>query len=586
MASTHCGNGSSPDSTTTTNDPSNTNQVDTSQISPTARSSYTLFDHVQGQSYPAVLSAREELNEEIANEEHNIEVYAGDDPHKPTADKVPAIPEEDKDANVVTWDGPADPANPKNWTSAYRWFLTCLCCITTFNVTFASAAPTSALTYMANDLNISKEVSDLVTSLFLVGYIAGPIIWGPGSELLGRQPVFRISMICSTLFILGQSLAPNIQTLLITRFLAGVFASAPLTNCSGVMADMWDPARRGVAMSLFVACVFVGPVCGPVVGSFVTTSYLGWRWVFWIMMIFSALCTILVGFFMPETFTPVLLQKKAQRLRKSEPEKNAALYAEHEKHDWSPRGVLHRTLYRPFYMLYKEPILVLATIYISFNYGLLYALFEAVPIIFVETRHFSINADGLMFLGVGIGTCLGALLNLLFSRRYAALTKRWRGFPPPEERLYGAMIAGPALVAGALWLGWAGQYAGVHWVVPALGLILIGLAICLIFSSLLAYLVDTYLTYSASAFAANVMCRSVIAAAFPLFTVQMYERLGVNWASTLIACIGLLLTPGPFLFYKYGPRIRAGSTFAPCIDLKIAKELAAEEREKSGSEKV
>lgn len=91
-----------------------------------------------------------------------------------------------------------------------------------------------------------------VASLFLVGYIAGrswnlcydtcllkyqitgPILWGPGSELLGRQLVFRVSMICSTLFILGQSLATNVETLLITRFLAGVFASAPLTNCSGL----------------------------------------------------------------------------------------------------------------------------------------------------------------------------------------------------------------------------------------------------------------------------------------------------------------------------------------------------------------
>lgn len=162
-------------------------------------------------------------------------------------------------------------------------------------------------------------------------------------------------------------------------------------------------------------------------------------------------------------------------------------------------------------MLYKEPILVLVTIYLSFNYGLLYAralpffsvkftadlssntVFEAVPIVFVEKRHFGLGADGLMFLGVGVGTCLGAFINFLFARRYAVIMPKWKGFPPPEERLYGAMIAGPSLVIGALWFGWAGQYASVHWVVPALGLILIGLSISLIFSSLLGYLVDTYL---------------------------------------------------------------------------------------------
>lgn len=199
-------------------------------------------------------------------------------------------------------------------------------------------------------------------------------------------------------------------------------------------------------------------------------------------------------------------------MRGAEPEKNAALYAEHEKLDWSPRGVLHRTLYRPFHMLYKEPILVLVTFYLSFNYGILYArefflsfvgvlstdmswntVFEAVPIVFIDKRHFGLSADGLMFIGVGIGTCLGALINLHFARRYAALVQRWKSFPPPEERLYGAMIAGPSLVIGALWFGWAGQYTNVHWVVPALGLILIGLSVNLIFASLLCYLVDTYL---------------------------------------------------------------------------------------------
>lgn len=87
---------------------------------------------------------------------------------------------------------------------------------------------------------------------------------------------------------------------------------------------------------------------------------------------------------------------------------------------------------------------------------------------------------------------------------------------------------------------------------------------------------------SASAFAANTVIRSLFAAAFPLFTVQMFTKvrqsptrvcqlgdlsmqMGVNWAATLLGLVGLLLSPSPFLFYKYGSRIRSGSKFAPCI---------------------
>lgn len=99
--------------------------------------------------------------------------------------------------------------------------------------TFASSAPTTTSFYIAKEFGVSDEITYLITTLFLVGYVIGPIIWGPGSELFGRKPVFWVAMTCYTLFHLGQALAPNMQTLLVTRFLGGLFAVAPLTNCGG-----------------------------------------------------------------------------------------------------------------------------------------------------------------------------------------------------------------------------------------------------------------------------------------------------------------------------------------------------------------
>ena len=120
------------------------------------------------------------------------------------------------------------------------------------------------------------------------------------------------------------------------------------------------------------------------------------------------------------------------------------------------------------------------------------------------------------------------------------------------------------LVLGAFWLGWTGQYARVHWIVPALATVPIGAAVSLVFNGFLAFLVDTYLQYAASAFSANTIVRSCVGAAFPLFTVQMFRALGIAWACTLVGLCGLLLAPSPFVFYKYGPRIRAKSKFSPC----------------------
>jgi len=118
-------------------------------------------------------------------------------------------------------------------------------------------------------------------------------------------------------------------------------------------------------------------------------------------------------------------------------------------------------------------------------------VFQALPVIFIRTRHFSISNDGLVFIGIGIGSILATVVNLWFLRPYPRLLKQWYGFPPAEERLYSAMVGGPVLVVGILWLGWSGNYESVPWWVPALSTILIGLAITLVFISFIVRLTSS-----------------------------------------------------------------------------------------------
>lgn len=498
------------------------------------------------------------------------------DPSKRGEQKTNANPDDKQDPNEVNWDGPDDPENPQNWSKSRKWFLTVLVSFLTVNVTFASSAPSSGTQQIAMEYRVGTVTATLITSLFLAGYCLGPIIWSTTSELVGRKVIFSISMLMYTLFILGQSLANNIATLMITRFLSGVCAAAPLTNAGGVIADMWDPVGRGFAMSVFSCSVFIGPVMGPIVGGFVAQSYLGWRWIFWVMLMFAGFCWLVTVLFLPETFAPVLLLRKAKRLRRIDPETNKDLFAPHERSDWSFSGVAHRTLLRPFEILAQEPILVLITIYLSFVYGILYGLFEAVPIIFERMRGFNPGESGLIFVAVGLGTTIGGVLNIFVQRKYIRLTPFWKGTPPPEERLIGSMIAGPVLVLGCFWLGWSGNFVAVPWYVPALALIPIGMSFTLVFISLLTYIVDCYLMYAASALAANTIIRSAVGAAFPLFTQQMFTGLGVGWAATLLGFVSLALAPAPYLFYIYGSKIRQKSKFAPALDLQIRKQLEEE----------
>jgi MFS transporter, DHA1 family, multidrug resistance protein len=80
------------------------------------------------------------LEREITMDELHFEKYGGDDINEPPG-KAPSgephpqpPPEPESDPNVVTWDGPNDPANPQNWSRKYKWIITVICSIVTINV--------------------------------------------------------------------------------------------------------------------------------------------------------------------------------------------------------------------------------------------------------------------------------------------------------------------------------------------------------------------------------------------------------------------------------------------------------------------
>ena len=86
---------------------------------------------------------------------------------------------------------------------------------------------------------------------------------------------------------------------MISRFFAGVFASAPLALAGGTISDIWDNDERGFAIALFAAAPYGGPVAGPIVGGFVGET-ICWRWIFWVNMIFAGVVSLMI-LTIPET---------------------------------------------------------------------------------------------------------------------------------------------------------------------------------------------------------------------------------------------------------------------------------------------
>ncbi|TFY71750.1 hypothetical protein EVG20_g1245 [Dentipellis fragilis] len=495
------------------------------------------------------------------------------------------------DPYVVDWDL-GDPENPYNWPWKRKWLITSQLALGTWTVSFASSSYSGGISFLRQDIPMSEEVAVLGISLYVLGFALGdlsttldeysPLLFAPLSEMYGRRRIFLCTFSIYTLFHMGGALAHNVATILITRLLAGISGSAPLTNAGGAISDIFTARERGIAAALYSTAPFLGPVTGPIIGGYVSQSrHLGWRWSFWLMFIISAVNLVFGTLATPETvglhacygpsvcaeekcyqYGPVLLRRRAHRLQKETGGVEYYVTAYDLRRNLPFNVYMIINLTRPFRFLFTEPIVTLMAFYISVAYATLYAEFSAFPIVFQEHRGFSAGEGGLAFLGIGVGVILGTALSPVQNRLYwRAMRESPSGHAPPEARLYLAIVGGISLPVGLFWFAWTTN-PSIHWIVPILAGIPIGLAIALILQCLNAYMMDAYTIYFASAIAATILLRSLFAAAFPLFSPVMFKALGDEWACSIFGFLALACMPVPPLFWKYGRSIRARSAFA------------------------
>jgi hypothetical protein len=280
---------------------------------------------------------------------------------------------------------------------------------------------------------------------------------------------------------------------------------------------------------------------------------------------------------LPETYGPVLLSRRAARLRKTTQNPNIFAPFDLEKKGWKQMATV--TLTRPLRMLIFEPIVSATCIYLSLIYGIFYMYFEAYPMIFEGIYHQTPGISGLMFLPIGGGALLSIFVFLWydgFLRRAQAQHKPWTE-KEESRRLPLAFIGGPLLVLGLFWLGWTSR-PSVPFYVPMLAGIPFGTGFILIFMALLNYLTDAYEIFAASALAAASGSRSVAGAVLPFAAKPMYSKLGVPWASSLLGFLSLAMCIIPWIFLWQGQRLRDGSRF--CIFLKEKKIKELEELER------
>ncbi|KAB8072776.1 major facilitator superfamily domain-containing protein [Aspergillus leporis] len=322
---------------------------------------------------------------------------------------------------------------------------------------------------------------------------------------------------------MASALAKSYQSLLILRLVDGMAASTPIAIVGDIYADIEaGPKARGRLMWYYMTATTIGPILGPLASGFLTKY--GWR------TCFRSSVSLPLVILTPESYAPIILQKRAKRLRKETGNPNIV----------SPSNLA--------YLLAFEGI-----------YGMTPAY------------------AGLCFLPpLGVGAVVACMMFLWYDSFLSRAKARNATWAHIEEyrRLPLACIGGPLYVIPMFLMGWT-VFPNIHWSVPALSGIPFGAGYLLNFMAMANYLADSYEIYSASALSASACTRGVLGAMLPLATKPIFDRLGANWAYTLVASLSLGVTVIPFIFIHYGHRIRQGSKF--CQEIRRLKEAERDE---------
>lgn len=362
------------------------------------------------------------------------------------------------DENGYVGFAPDDVENPRNWSMTRRAAITVTAILLVVNATFASSSPSGCFPSISHEFNVSTEVAGLTITLFLVGYCAGPLMFAPLSEFYGRRWIFYITFSLYVIFNFLCAFAPNLGALLVGRFLTGTFASAPLSNAPGVLADLWNPLQRANAMAGFSAMVYVGPALGPVIAGFLQLTE-DWRWSFYVLLWLGG-GTLILMLTIPETYEPIVLYNKAKRIRKEMRPGYEQVKAPIEDSDRTLVGIYKVALMRPWIILF-DLISFLCAIYMAVVYTLLYMLFSIYPIVFQEKRGWNAGVGELPLIGSIVGALFGGCIVLTdtwIRKRKILQGKKKMEDAEPEDRLPLAMIGGIGFATTMFWFAWSAEY--------------------------------------------------------------------------------------------------------------------------------
>jgi len=237
--------------------------------------------------------------------------------------------------------------------------------------------------------------------------------------------------------------------------------------------------------------ILINSFSGPIVGGFLGETR-GWRWILGLIATLGGAIWIATTLVTRETYAPFIIRRRAKALSQM----TGSVYVSRLDAGQPPKTLSQELLVsftRPWILLFREPIVLLTSLYMSIVYGTLYMFFAGFPIVFQVTRGWSQGTAGLPFVGIAIGVCLATLAAGVDNKRYVRLCAAAEAdgcVVEPEVRLSTAMVGSIVLPIGLFLFAWT-TYPSVHWIVPIIGAMFFSCGLVMVFISLMSYLVDS-----------------------------------------------------------------------------------------------
>ncbi|KAF4632081.1 hypothetical protein G7Y89_g6043 [Cudoniella acicularis] len=460
-----------------------------------------------------------------------------------------------------------------------------------------------ALNEIAADLNVSASKINLTMTTYMILQGLAPTMIAGFSESAGRRPAY---LICFTIYIaanIGLALQNNYAALLVLRMVQSAGSSGTVALSNGVVADIVTSAERGIYIGYASVGGILGPAIGPPIGGLLS-KFLGWKWIFWFLTIFSASVFIPLLFFFPETCRKVVGDGSIPPPPLND---SLASYLERRKLAREGREVHYTGPPEGYKVSFPNPFSTLAIIADreaalllfcnGFVVACLIAVTTGIPSQFAAIYHFNTLQLSLVFLPFSFGSLLSAFTTGKAIdwnyRRYAKalgypLKKNRQldltNFPIERARMEVALPLFYLGAAAMIAYGWVLHYE-TNLAGPLILLFVMGWAFLAAYQSLNILLVDMHPGRGATVTAASNLFRCLLSAGASAVVVPMIEAMGRGWTYTFAAAVWLLFSPVLFLLIRWGPGWRKEKK-AKADRLKAEKEEEKKEAMEAESSQV